>query len=139
MDRTQAKELLQLHSFAHSNIEHPKMATGFLGSLRPYTGLKEENFHEVMQAIITLAPEIQKEKEIDRDIIKALWAICELARAWGIHPKGMLRSNNLIALKDVSRLEQWIDTITYAVLILLDGGDLEAALEFYKSGESWHD
>ena len=131
MDFQEAKELLLLHSFGHPDINHPKMERGFLGSLRPYRGLNDENFHEVMQALISLAPHFQHESRVDKEIISALWTICELGRAWGIHRDGMLRRNNLITTKEVTRLEHWIETISYAVFVLLDGGDLETALEPY--------
>lgn len=131
MDFSTAKELLLLHSFSHPDINHPKMERGFLGSLRPYRGLNEDNFHEVMHAIIALAQHLQQQNQVDKEVISALWAICELGRAWGVHPQGMLRRNNLITDEDVARLEQWIETISYAVLVLLDGGDLEIALGPY--------
>jgi hypothetical protein len=131
MDMTEAKELLLLHSFGHSDINHPKMLTGFLGSLRPYRGLREENLHEVMRAVIALAPSLQKDKLVDREVIGALWAICDLARTWGVHPNGMLQSNNLISARDVVRLENWVDAISHATMVLLGGGDLEGALEAY--------
>ncbi len=132
MNFLEAKGLLLLHSFSYPDVHHPKMETGFLGSLRPYHGLKEDNFHEVMEAISALSPYLRTEPQIDREVIAALWSICEEARAWGIHPDGMLRRNDLIALQDVQRLERWTSIISYTVFILLDGGDLEAALEPYN-------
>jgi hypothetical protein len=131
MDSKQAKELLLLHSYAHPDTDRPKLITGFLGSLRPYIGLNETNFHEVMQAIICLAPQIHTKDLIDREVMSALWAICELSRAWGLHPEGMLRRNNLISKQDIILLETWIDCISYAVFMLLGGCDLENALELY--------
>ncbi len=137
MDASQAKELLLFHSFSHSDINHPKMETGFLGSLRPYSGLQESNFHEVMQAIIALAPNLQNDEVLDREIVCALWAICDLARAWGVHPNGMLRKNQLITLQDSARLEQWVNAISSAVFFLLDGADLETALDGYQTNTAW--
>jgi hypothetical protein len=42
MNFTQAKDILLLHSFSHPNLDPSEMERGFLGSLRPYTGLKKK-------------------------------------------------------------------------------------------------
>lgn len=133
MTLTEAKELLLLHGFQHADAaENPKAERGFLGALRPYGGhLIEENFHEVMQALRVLAPTLTG-KAIDREVVAALWAICHLARAWGIHPEGMLRRNGLIEESDVDKLETWVDMISYAAFCLLDGTGEEVAFEGYE-------
>lgn len=128
----EAKDLLLVHSFRHPDINHPKMETGFLGSLRPYQGLREENYHEVMQAIIAISSHLKNSSSVDKDIISALWSICDLTRTWGIEPNGMLRRNNLIMPMDLKKLSYWLHTISYAVFVLLDDGDLETALEPYR-------
>lgn len=133
MTRDEAKELLLLHSFTHpSSPDHPRAATGFLGSLRPYKGrLDPANLHEVMAALVTLAPELER-ATLDREIVSALWSITHMARAWGLEPEGMLRRNGLISDKDVEMLSDWVDAISYATLSLLDGSGLEVALEPYR-------
>jgi hypothetical protein len=131
MTAEQAKELLLMHSFMHDDIEHPKMTLGFLGSLRPYRGLREENLHEVMESLRVLAPELRQEK-VDTEVMSALWGICVSARAWGVHPLGMLRRNHLITGADIERLEAWIGAIEYAVMVLLDGNDPEEAFAGYR-------
>ena len=130
----EAIELLLLHSFMGDDVENPKMTTGFLGSLRPYKELDERNFEEIMQALRVLAPRFQDEK-IDQKILSALWCICHLGRAWGVHPDGMLRRNNLIAEADSQRLDEWIDAVSYAVMMLLEG-DIEEAFANYEAAES---
>ena len=132
MTRDEAKKLLLMHSFMSEDIEHPKMTTGFLGSLRPYKGLQENNFHEVIAVLRVLAPELCRET-VDTQIVSALWGMCKLARAWGVHPQGMLRSNNLIADRDAERLEDWVDAIEYAVMILLESNDMDEAFAPYRS------
>lgn len=133
MNETEAKEFLLLHGFA-GDLKNPKMASGFLGSLRPYRGLNESNFHEIMAALRVLAPHFAAE-QLDRKLISALWTMGHLARAWGVHPEGMLRRNNLIEEADWRRLEEWIDTISYAVFMLLEG-DETAAFDGYENRKS---
>src|SRR5438128_1239377 len=138
MSAEQAKELLLLHSFSYPDVDHPKMTSGFLGSLRPYRGLNEENYHEVMEAIRTLAPQLQA-SEVDREVISALWAICYLARLWGLEPDGMLQRNGLIEPADIERLSKWLDTVGFAVMMLLDSGDIEAAFAGYQGRRTGRD
>ncbi len=133
MDILQAKDLLLKHSFQHEDLAHPKMETGFLGSLRPYSGLSEDNFHEVMEIIAVLAPELENKPNIDSQLISALWGICHFSNAWALEPEGMLQRNDLIAESDIDRLSNWVNIISYAVFMLLDGGGLEHAMEPYES------
>jgi len=131
MDYQSAKHLLRLHSFEDPDLYHPKQVSGFLGSLRPYRGrLYPENFHEVMACLQAVATELSERDRIDRDLIRYLWQICHYARLWGVHPDGMLRRNNLIAIEDVLILEAWIDCIAEVTVALL-GGDTETAFAAY--------
>ena len=133
MTHQEAKELLLLHSFSHpSSAEDPRAASGFLGSLRPFSGsLNPANLHEVMAALETLAPDLTG-PSLDREIISALWGITHLARAWGVEPGGMLRRNNLISEDDVSTLSTWVETISYATFMLLDGAGIDVAFHDYR-------
>lgn len=136
MTSEEARESLRFHSGSHPDVDDPRWSRGFLGMLRPYHGLREESFHEVMEALRVLADDLQAEK-VDREVVSALFGICHLARAWGIHPRGMLRSNGLIDSADVERLEQWVWTISYATLCVLDGSTDEAFHEYdaeYRRG-----
>jgi|SRR6478735_7093193 len=137
MTREEAKELLQLHSFSHPNAHSdPRAERGFLGSLRPYQGsLIPANFHGVMAALVTLATELEQ-PSLDREVVSAVWGITHLARAWGLEPEGMLRRNNLISEEDIETLASWVDAISYATMMLLDGAGLEEALEPYHEIQS---
>jgi hypothetical protein len=85
-----------------------------------------------MDCLVALAPELTTEY-VDRSTVSALWAICHLGRAWGIEAEGMLRRNDLIAKDDLQRLASWLDCISYATMMLLDGAALEEALEPYRA------
>jgi len=88
---------------------------------------KEEGYYELMEAIRTLAPQLHA-REVDREIISALWGICYLAWLWGLEPDGMLQRNGLIAPEDIERLSRWLEALGYAVMRLLEGGDVESRL-----------
>ena len=132
MTFAQAKQGLLLHSFALNDADDAQMARGFLGSLRPYIGLREENFREVMAALRVLAPHLGA-PTLEREIVGALWNICHLARAWGVHPDGMLRRNDLISPADAERLDAWIEAISDVTAMLLDGAAVETAFADYQA------
>lgn len=137
MTPLEARELILHHAFSHpDSAEHPKSATGFLGSLRPYRGtLDPANFHEVMASLTVLAPSLETQS-VDRETVGALWAITHLARMWGVDPGGMLRSNNLISDDDVATLQNWVDMISYATLMLLSGAGRDEAFHDYRNREA---
>ena len=133
MTYDEAVELLAYHSGSHPDIDHPKWRTGFLGMLRPYQGaLIEANYREVIDCIMCVADRLQKDEAVDRRVVSSLWSICHLARLWGIDDDGMLRRNGLIKPADVALLERWVEAISYATMTLLDGSELEHALDEHR-------
>jgi hypothetical protein len=123
MDYEEAKHLLLLHHGSDTSdaADQSYLEDGFLSSLRPYKGLKEKNFHLVMEALLTCGERINQASQVDRDLILAVWGMCSTARGWGLHPEGMLQRNKLITLADSTRLELWIGTIEDTALRLLSG------------------
>jgi len=104
------------------DVNHPKMENGFLGMLRPFSGkLYEENYHEVIAAIKTLADEIKNKEKVDKEVISAIWGICHLTRSWAIDEEGMLRRNDLINEEQIKKLEEWIESISYETMTTLLG------------------
>lgn len=133
MTKKEAKRILKYHSFTSEEVNHPKMENGFLGMLRPFSGeLIEENYHEVVKAIQILADDLRDHKKIDREVISAVWGICHLTRSWAIDPKGMLQRNKLIKKEQIEKLEKWVESISYATMMILDGSDNETAFDLYK-------
>ena len=125
MTVSEARELILAHAVAVPFESHPRVANGFIGMLRPYNGLIERNFDEVMQALHTLAPLFQKDAILDRALMTALWDICITTRSWALDPEGMIRRNDLITSDDIARLSNWLDTISEAVSNLLEFGNVE--------------
>jgi hypothetical protein len=124
MTAAEAKEALLLHAFSHpDSATDPRAEAGFLGSLRPFRGLNERNFVDVMAALRIVAPQLAGPGPLDRELVSALWGICHYALAWGVHPDGMLQRNKLITAADTDQLAGWVQEISYAVSMLLDGDD----------------
>jgi hypothetical protein len=132
MTHTEAYTLLLAHATIHPDENHPLHSTGFLAMLRPYKGLIEGNFHEVMQALRVVAPDLQNGTSIDRNLVTALWGTCHYARAWALEPEGMLQRNHLIKAADQERLADWLNIISDTVSNLLEGAGEAVAFEAYK-------
>ncbi|KRD11395.1 hypothetical protein ASE21_06710 [Flavobacterium sp. Root901] len=131
MTKEEAIEELMYQGCNHDNIDSERWENGFLGQLRPFKKvLHEENYHLIMQALKVLAPEFEKDF-VDRRIISSIWGICHLARAWAIHPEGMLHSNNLITEEQTTQIDNWIMDISYTAACLLDGTGAEVAFWAY--------
>lgn len=127
MTPSEARELLQLHSGRHEDIYHPKWEHGYIGCLRPFTGLRDENFHEVMMCLKVLAPEIENAAAYDQSLHAACWALCHLGRSSCV-------DQHSIPVYQAQRLDRWSDHISFAMFALLDGCGVEVAFEMYDKG-----
>ncbi len=58
MDYKPAVKMILMHSGGRDDVplDEALYPEGFLGCLRPFSGLREENFLQVMDAIIALRP-----------------------------------------------------------------------------------
>ena len=133
MTTTEAKRVLERHARLQP-LEHDDARGSFLAMLRPFRGvLIEAYYHEVMAALRTLADELRQDR-LDRAPVAALWTICHLARSWALEPEGALQRDGRITPAQSEQLADWIDTISYATMNLLEGQDDEIAFEFYDRG-----
>jgi hypothetical protein len=123
MEDSEARHQLLLHGPGTIDTagEPLILEDGFLGSLRPYTALREANFHQVMEALLVVGDRFRQAKHVDREIVLTVWSICSTARVWGLHPDGMLQRNKLITAADTARLDRWVSLIEGATLQMLGG------------------
>ncbi len=133
MDFAEAKYYLLLNGSGTSDAEGNPLVQddGFLGTLRPYQGLKEDNFHSMMEALFAVGRNFSESLQVDREVVCSIWWICYLARQWGVDTQGMLRRNHLINEQDVARLAKWIDVIEYTTLSFLNGNGTREAINTY--------
>lgn len=123
MTYEEAKHLLLIHSSGIYDDagNYLGLHDGFLMLLRPYRGLREENFHVVMEAILTVGEQFHVADSVERKLIGSLWSTSRLMRLWGLHPHGMLQRNYLITAEDTQKLEKWVDSVEKTILGLLNG------------------
>lgn len=123
MNFEQARYILLIHGSGtfDASGEPVVVADGFHGMLRPYQGLRENNFHLVMEALLVVGSRLHSAATVDRELIESLWSTCSLMRRNGLHPEGNLQSNNLITADDTKRLKAWINTFESSALELLRG------------------
>jgi hypothetical protein len=128
MTRDEAIEELTFHCGTNQDLQDPRWERGFLTMLRPYRGLRQETYDHLVRCVRALVPHLERDACLDRQVVSSLWGICHLARAWGLHPDGMLRRNDLISVEDQRRLEAWIEELSYDVMMILDGNEPEGPL-----------
>ena len=138
MDYEEAVNVILVHGIGRNDVplEEALMKDGFLGCLRPFSGLREENFLLVMRAIIALKPHLSESRTWERRLVEGLWGLTTTARLWGLDPNGMLQRNHLLSAEDTNRLLLWVHCIEMAVSRLLRDGDPADALAYYRGEEA---
>ncbi len=137
MEYAEAVNVILMHGLGRDDVPLAEalVPNGFLGSLRPYAGLREANFLQLMAAIIALRPHLAGATVWDRRLVEGLWDLTTTARHWGLDPNGMLQRNRLLSAEESDQLLRWIACLEMAVSRLLRGGDPAEALAYYR-GES---
>lgn len=125
MDYKAARNLILMHSSGREDVplEDALFQEGFLGSLRPFSGLREGNFLQVMDAIIALRPHLAERPEWDVRLVEGLWGLVVTARNWALDPGSMLQRNRLLSSADTERLRLWVTCIEIAIARLMRSGD----------------
>jgi hypothetical protein len=123
MTPEEARSLIQKHAGRSPSCAAEDT---FLGMLRPYRGLSEPHFREVMQALAALGPVLQ-EPHVERELMADLWEIAFLAWLWALSPHGMVRRQNLITPEDQARLAEWVEEIGLTLSLMLGGEDVPNA------------
>jgi len=133
MNEHQAKEELSFHSGRNSDIDDPRWQAGFLGSLRPYQGMSlvEENFHKIIECLRIIAPALQNNDNLSKSLVSDVSGILCLGKAWAVHKDGMLLRNNIINEMQAQQIDNWLDCISYAWMMLLDTQYVSLAFEVY--------
>jgi hypothetical protein len=134
MEYDEAVNVILMHGVGRDDVapDRALLESGFLGCLRPFSALREENFLQVMQAIIALKPHLAGAKVWERRLVEGLWGLTTTARLWGLDPDGMLQRNHLLSANDTKRLLLWVRCIEMAISRLMRDGDPTEALTYYR-------
>jgi hypothetical protein len=137
----EAKHLILLHAVGidNGNGDIQFESQGFIGSLRPYSGLRHGNFHSLFQALLVVGDELYRNSDVDRELVHAIWSLTSTARIWGVDPGGMLKRNKLITDADAKLLEEWTQILERTGLSLLNGCPPYYQIETYAEYISNHD
>ena len=75
MDYEAAVNLILMHGIGRGDVPLAEalLPDSFLGCLRPFSRLREENFLRVMEAIIALQPHLAGKPVWERRLIEGLW------------------------------------------------------------------
>jgi len=102
---------------------------GILSKLRPYRGVDEHDYPELMTAILTIGKDFASPDSYD--LVRHIWGLCWTIRNWAVRPTGLLRANKIISEQEVAVLDTWCEVIETTMLRLLGPHELhEAALPF---------
>ncbi len=105
----------------HAGTTEDFYEQGFVGCLRPYAGIQAENFHTIIQSLLTVGDEFASTERIERSVVEAIFVITVTARRWGVDEDGMLVRNRLISPEDRDKLRRWIEIIETMTMDLLHG------------------
>ncbi|MEL7498309.1 MAG: hypothetical protein AAFN77_11920 [Planctomycetota bacterium] len=121
----EALNTILLHGVGRSDVplDEAIMDDGFIGCLRPWTGLRDENYRELMRAIVSLHDSLGGMDSWPKDLILALFGITRMTHCWALDDSGMLRRNNLVTDAEIAKLRGWIQRIESVVEQLLIGND----------------
>jgi hypothetical protein len=89
------------------------------------------SFRDIMGALRVLGPTLGETALVDRELVSALWNLCELTRLWALEEDGMLREDGLLSEEELALLKRWHGMLCYAVMLLLEGGDDAEAFQEY--------
>ncbi|PQO33259.1 hypothetical protein C5Y96_10420 [Blastopirellula marina] len=115
----------------HAGMADDYYENGFLGCLRPYSGIREENFHAVVESLLTVGVHIASSPTIDRRIVEPIQRITTTTRRWGVEEDGMLVRNGLITPDDRLKLRLWVRILEDMLLDLLAGIKPHEAIHAY--------
>ena len=138
MDYEDALNTILMHGVGRSDVPLSEALheNGFIGCLRPWSGLRDENYHELMTAIVSLRHTLAGCTEWPTELVGGIMGIIRMAHCWGIDETGMLRRNNLISDTDVAKLRRWTRRIESVVEQLLMGNDpLDTYPNLFEDGE----
>lgn len=125
MEYRDALNTILMHGIGRSNVplEHALCRDGFIGCLRPWSGLRDENYIELMRAILSLKESLGDRTEWPKELIAGIVGITRMAHCWALDDTGMLRRNGLISDDEVAKLRGWVWRIEGVVEQLLMNRD----------------
>ena len=125
-----ALNTILLHGISRSDVplQEALLENGFIGCLRPWSGLRDDNYRELMGAILSLHNSLNAEHSWPKELVHGLVGITRMAHCWALDDAGMLRRNNLITDAELAKLRGWTRQIESVMEQLLMGND---PLEIY--------
>lgn len=102
-----AKAMLQQHA---GHIDLPDR-NSLVDSLRPFSGLCESDFCDIMKSLVHVHKELSEQETIDRELVYACWDLCTRIRFLALSESSSLRTNQLISQFDLNRLGEWHNSI----------------------------
>lgn len=97
-----------------------------VGSLRPYRGLSEDTFLDLMMSLIGVHDAISRPDRIEREIVCSCWCIRSRISILALDEQSPLRRNRLISEEDLGRIHHWHRAIDTFCWQCFHGSDLQS-------------
>jgi hypothetical protein len=117
LNHSQALNALDIHS-GHV-LDDRKL--GLVGKLRPYSGLSEPDFAEIMNALLVLSDCFGDGSYLLRPTVRDLWHLCEQCRTLALEATSPLRATRRIGDPEALLLAKWVSIIERTAIRLLSG------------------
>jgi hypothetical protein len=127
MNKSESLEILLQHARLE---EGPRFRTGIVAMMRPFDGIKESNFHEVMECLYLLQGELASDR-LNKDIAYALLNITSALQEAFLFDSSALLRNRLIDKNGSAKLAAWTSIIYSASLSYMRGRGHAVALSAY--------
>lgn len=115
----EAKQILQLHAGQAEDLRR----LWFLDRLRPYGGLCEADFAEIVECMLTIRSHESGER-VETSIALAISEIGRRSWLWVLRPDSSVRTCRIASDPELELLAEWIDTIQSIWYRMLRGLDL---------------
>ncbi len=91
MEYEDALNTTLMHGVGRSDVplSEALCETGFIGCLRPWSGLRDENYVELMTAIVSLRHSLAGRAEWPTELVGGIVGITRMAHCWGIDETGI--------------------------------------------------
>ncbi|HWE98108.1 MAG TPA: hypothetical protein VG269_29450 [Tepidisphaeraceae bacterium] len=124
MSIDKAKRRISIHAGFNSDDSDG----GLVAHLRPYIGVGDRDWADLVHSVIVLHPLITGSPIIERELCAALWSICTTCRTLVLRSESSVRRNKLADEKALAKLGLWLEAFEILAVRSLRGLDLGQCL-----------
>lgn len=105
------------------------MLPSLVGTLRPFTGCREDSFSEFMRLALYEHGNSAQHSKVDRELVRSLLCTCQALRLLVLSGNGPIKRNKLADADQLSKLEMRHDIIESFTVHALSGHESHVCLQ----------